>query len=48
MGANRMLKGIAELTDYRINLDARTAYVQTLLYGEAEAIEGLVGGFCRY
>ncbi len=43
--ANIVLKGIAELTDYRINLDARKAYVQTTLYGETEAIEVWLDGF---
>jgi len=43
--ANIVLKGIAELTDYRIDLDARKAYVQTTLYGETEAIEVWLHGF---
>lgn len=38
-GANIILKGIAELKDFSFDLDARTAYVQTQLYGEAEMIE---------
>lgn len=37
--ANIILKGIAELKDFNFDLDARTAYVQILLLGEAEAIE---------
>jgi hypothetical protein len=43
--ANFVLKGIAELSDYRLDLDARTAYVQTTLYGEAEPIEVWLDGF---
>ena len=37
--ANIVLKGIAELTDFNFDIDTRTIYVQTTLYGEAEAIE---------
>jgi hypothetical protein len=37
--ANIVLKGIAELTDFSFDLDTRTVYVQTTLYGEAESIE---------
>lgn len=37
--ANMKLKGIAELTDFSFDLEARTAYVQTTLFGEAESIE---------
>ncbi|MDP2902477.1 MAG: hypothetical protein Q8N96_05160 [Methylovulum sp.] len=37
--ANIVLKGIAELTDFSFDLDARKAYVQTKLYGETETIE---------
>lgn len=37
--ANIILKGIAELSDFSFDLDARTAYVQATLVGEAEAIE---------
>jgi hypothetical protein len=43
--ANIVLKGIAELTDYRIDLDARKAYVQSTLYGETEVIEIWLDGF---
>ncbi|MGZ8189677.1 MAG: hypothetical protein ACXWTS_00455 [Methylococcaceae bacterium] len=38
-GANIVLKGIAELTDFNFDLETRKAYVQTTLYGETEAIE---------
>lgn len=37
--ANMKLKGIAELIDFSFDIDARTAYVQTQLFGEAETIE---------
>ena len=37
--ANKILKGIAELSDFFIDLDARTAYVQLTLYGETDPIE---------
>jgi hypothetical protein len=43
--ANIMLKGIAELTDFSFDLDARKAYVQIRLYGEAETIEVWLDGF---
>jgi len=37
--ANIILKDIAELKDFNFDLDARTAYVQIQLLGEAEAID---------
>lgn len=37
--ANIKLKGVAELTDFSFDLEARKAYVQTMLLGEAEPIE---------
>jgi hypothetical protein len=43
--ANIVLKGIAELTDFNFDLDTRKVYVQTMLYGETEAIEVWVDGF---
>jgi hypothetical protein len=43
--ANRVLKGIAELTAFNFDLDTRKVYVQTMLYGETEAIEVWVDGF---
>ena len=42
---NIVLKGIAELQTYSFDLDARTAYVQILLYGESEAIEVALSDF---
>jgi hypothetical protein len=36
---NRKLKGIAELTDFIFDLEARKSYVQIKLFGEAEPIE---------
>jgi hypothetical protein len=38
-GANIVLKGIAEMTDFKFDLDTRQVYVRTLLNGEIEAIE---------
>lgn len=43
--ANTVLKGIAQLSDYTFDLDARKAYVQTTLHGETEAIEVWLDGF---
>ncbi len=43
--ANIMLKGIAELTDFNLDLDTRKAYVQATLYGETESIEVWLDGF---
>lgn len=43
--ANIILKGIAKLTDFNLDLDARRAYVQARLYGETEIIEVLLEGF---
>ena len=37
--ANIILKGIAELTDFNFDIDARKAYVQIQLLGESETIE---------
>lgn len=37
--ANVVLKGIADLQMFEFDLDARTAFAQVQLYGEAEAIE---------
>jgi len=44
--ANFVLKGIAEISAISFDLDARTAYVQATLNGEAEAIEVWLNGFC--
>ncbi|MSP26880.1 MAG: hypothetical protein EXR80_00080 [Methylococcales bacterium] len=43
--ANIVLKGIAELTAFSFDLDTRKVHVQTMLYGETEAIEVWVDGF---
>lgn len=43
--ANTILKGIAELIDLSFDLDIRSAYVQTRLYGEDEIIEIWLDGF---
>jgi hypothetical protein len=43
--ANIMLKGIATLGDFILNLESRKAYVQATLYGEAEPIEVLLEDF---
>ncbi len=37
--SNIILKGIAELTEFSFDLDARKVYVQTRPYGEEETIE---------
>ena len=43
--ANIMLKGIAELTDFSFDLEARKAYIQIQLVGESETIEVWLEGF---
>lgn len=43
--ANIVLKGIAELTDFSFDIEARTAYVQIQLVGESETIEVWLEGF---
>jgi hypothetical protein len=43
--ANKVLKGIAELTEFSFDLDARTAYVQATLYGETDVIEVSLDGY---
>lgn len=43
--ANIVLKDIAELTAFNLDLDARKAYAQTTLQGEAEPIEVWLNGF---
>ncbi len=43
--ANLKLKGIVEITAFSFDLDARTAHIQTLLFGEVEPIDVLVNGF---
>lgn len=43
--ANTKLKGIAELTEFNLDLEARKVYIQAYLVGEAEPIELNVDGF---
>ena len=43
--ANIVLKGIAEFSDIKFDLDARTAFVKVTLYGEEEPIEVSLDGF---
>lgn len=43
--SNMVLKGIAKLTDFNFDLDARKSYVQVLLYGESESIEVWIEDF---
>ena len=43
--ANSKLKGIAELTEFNLDIEARTVFVQAYLAGEAEPIELSVDGF---
>ncbi len=47
-GANIILKGIAELTEFSFDLDARKVYVQTRLYGEQETIEVCLEDFAIF
>jgi hypothetical protein len=42
---NSKLKGIAELSDFSFDLEARKAYVQATLFGEAEPIKLSLDGF---
>ena len=46
--SNIILKGIAELTEFNFDLEARKVYVQTILYGEKEAIEICLGDFAVF
>lgn len=43
--ANMVLKGIAEMSDFIFDIDARTAFLQVTLAGEVEPIEISVDGF---
>ncbi len=43
--ANIILKGVAELTDFSFDLEARKAYIQIQLAGESETIEVWLEGF---
>lgn len=46
--ANSKLKGIAELTDFNFDLEARKVYVQATLFGETESIEVWLDGFAVF
>jgi hypothetical protein len=46
--ANSKLKGIAELTDFNFDLEARKVYVQATLVGEAESLEVWLDGFAVF
>lgn len=46
--ANIVLKGIAELTAFSFDLDARKVYVQTRLYGEQETIDVCLEDFAVF
>ncbi|MEY3808536.1 MAG: hypothetical protein RI893_1512 [Pseudomonadota bacterium] len=46
--SNIILKGIAELTEFSFDLDARKVYVQTRLYGEQETIEVCLEDFAVF
>jgi hypothetical protein len=48
LGANIILKGIAELTEFNFDLEARKVYVQTRLYGEKETIEVYLEDFAVF
>lgn len=46
--ANFILKGIAELLAFNFDVDARTVYVQTRLYGESDTIEVVLEDFAVF
>ncbi len=46
--ANFILKGIAELTEFNFDVDARRVYVQTRLYGEEGTIEVCLEDFAVF
>lgn len=46
--ANFILKGIAELSAFNFDVDARKIYLQTRLYGEEEAIEVCIEDFAVF
>lgn len=46
--ANIVLKGIAELTEFSFDVDARKVYVQTRLYGEEGTIEVCLEDFAVF
>ncbi|RLA25720.1 MAG: hypothetical protein DRQ62_01745 [Gammaproteobacteria bacterium] len=43
--ANIIIKDVAKLTDYRFDIEARTAYVEIQLVGESETIAVELDGF---
>jgi hypothetical protein len=47
-GANFVLKGIAELLVFNFDVDARTLYVQTRLYGEENTIDVTLEDFALF
>lgn len=46
--SNIILKGIAELTQFNFDVDARRVYLQTRLYGEEGTIEVCVENFAIF
>ena len=46
--SNIILEGIAELTEFNFDLEARKVYVQTRLYGEKETIEVFLEDFAVF
>lgn len=46
--ANFILKGIAELLAFNFDVDARTLYVQTRLYGENDTIDVVLEDFAVF
>jgi len=46
--SNIILKGIAELTEFSFDLEARKVYIQTRLYGEDETIEVCLEDFAVF
>ena len=46
--SNIILKGIAELTEFSFDLEARKVFVQTRLYGEKETIEVFLEDFAVF
>ena len=46
--ANFVMKGIASLVDFNFDIDARTIYLKTLLYGEEQAIEMRIEDFALF
>lgn len=46
--SNIILKGIAELTEFNFDLDARKLYVKTRLYGEQEMFEVCLEDFAVF